>query len=148
MHKVCSKCRLEKSLDAFFVKDSSKNRLHAQCKVCYQKHRQTYAAAHYQKYRPAYLARAADRRAKLRFEFRTRMLSYLEDKTCVMCNESDIRVLEFDHLDSSRKVFTVSQAVKLGYAWEDVLVEISKCQILCANCHKKRTAEQFGWYKK
>jgi len=75
------------------------------------------------------------------------MIEYLADKTCVDCGEHDIRVLELDHLDPQLKKFTISQAVRLGKGWEEVEQELKKCQILCANCHKKRTAKQFSWYK-
>ncbi len=33
--------------------------------------------------------------------------------------------------------------------WENVLKEIEKCDVVCANCHKIRTIKQFGycpWY--
>jgi 5-methylcytosine-specific restriction endonuclease McrA len=147
MIKKCTKCRTEKPLSEYFVRDKKTGRLHAQCKACYQAHRQTYYSAHYQKYRDSYLERAQRRREKLRLEFRTKMLKYLSGKSCSVCGESDIRVLELDHIDPSQKRFTISQAVRLGYKWSEVLAEIQKCQILCANCHKKRTAEQYGWYK-
>lgn len=83
----------------------------------------------------------------LRNEFRTNMMAYLRDKSCTVCNEDDIRVLEFDHIEPAKKLFTIAKAVSLGYKWDEVLLEIEKCQILCANCHKKRTSEQFKWYK-
>jgi len=75
------------------------------------------------------------------------MFEYMSTKACANCGEVDIRVLELDHLNPQTKRFTISQAVKLGYGWDDVLTEIKKCQVLCANCHKKRTAQQFNWYK-
>lgn len=75
------------------------------------------------------------------------MLEYLSTRACVICNENDVRVLEFDHLDQKTKTFTISQAVRLNYSWDDVLLEIEKCRILCANCHKKHTATQGNWYK-
>jgi hypothetical protein len=131
----------------FFVRDKKTGRLHAQCKQCYQKHRSTYYAAHYQKYRPAYLERAKIRRTELRSIFRSKMLAYLSDKSCMMCGENDIRVLEFDHLDPSQKSFEISQGIRLGHSWNDILQEIEKCRILCANCHKKHTSSQFNWYK-
>ena len=58
-----------------------------------------------------------------------------------------MRVLEFDHLEPEHKSFAISQSVRLNKSWEEVMSEIAKCQILCANCHKKKTAQQFGWYK-
>lgn len=75
------------------------------------------------------------------------MLDYMDGKKCVHCGESDIRTFEFDHIDPSKKSFGISKAVAEGLKWESILREISKCRILCANCHKKRTAEAQGWYK-
>ena len=145
--KDCSKCGVNKSPDQYYIKDSKTGRLHAQCKACYKEHRKTYYKKHYKSYREQYLARAKARRKRVREEFRTNMLTYLSDKKCSMCGEADIRVLEFNHIDPARKSFSISQAVRLGYKWYEVKQEISKCEILCANCHKKVTSEQFGWYK-
>ena len=75
------------------------------------------------------------------------MLEYLRDKFCVVCGESDVRALEFDHIDPACKSFNISQSVKLGHRWERVVEEIKKCRILCANCYKKHTSSQYGWYK-
>jgi hypothetical protein len=145
--KTCTKCLAEKPESEYFVKDKNSGRLHAQCKFCYKEHRQSYQADHYAKYKDAYLLRAKLRRERLRAEFRMNMLKYMSGKACVECGEADIRVLEFDHLDPESKLFSVSQAVKLGYSWAQVLAEIKKCRMLCANCHKRRTAKQFNWYK-
>lgn len=147
MTQKCSKCNTEKTLDEFFVRNAKTGRLHTECKDCYKTHRQSYYQAHYKKYRDSYLQRANLRRETLKEEFRTNMLAYLSNKSCLVCKESDIRVLEFDHLDPTKKKFSISQAVKLGFTWSQVMAEVEKCQILCSNCHKKRTAEQYGWYK-
>jgi len=145
--RQCTKCKIYKPETEFFIKNKETGKLHTQCKDCYREHRKTYYATHYNKYKHAYRIRAKLRREKLKIEFRKNMLEYLSDKTCKDCGESDIRVLELDHIDPKQKHFTVSQAVRLGYGWEDVVREINKCQVLCANCHKRRTAQQFNWYK-
>ena len=75
------------------------------------------------------------------------MLAYLNKHHCVVCGEHGIRTLELDHIDPKTKKFSISQAVRLGYSWEQIEQEIEKCRVLCANCHKKHTAEQAGWYK-
>jgi 5-methylcytosine-specific restriction endonuclease McrA len=147
MVQRCNKCGLEKLVNEFFVRNTRTGKLHSECKDCYKVHRQTYYQAHYKKYRDSYLKRANVRREKLKTEFHTNMLAYLSDKSCVICGENDQRVLEFDHIEPAEKKFSISQAVKLGFAWEEVKLEIAKCQVLCSNCHKKRTAEQYGWYK-
>jgi hypothetical protein len=65
----------------------------------------------------------------------------------MQCGETDVRVLEFDHIDPSRKEFGIARAITYGKPWDTIVEEIQKCQILCANCHKKRTAIQYGWFK-
>lgn len=145
--RICTKCHIAKDVTEFYVKDSASNRLHTQCKVCYKEHRKSYYALHYEKYGDEYRKRAKIYRNKIKNIYRNNMLAYLSDKACVICGENDIRVLEFDHLDQNNKLFSISQAVKLGYSWSDVLDEIAKCRILCANCHKKHTAVQGHWYK-
>ncbi len=145
--KVCTKCSLEKDESDYFVKDKKTGRLHAQCKACYKEIRKAYYAEHYLKYGDAYKERAKLRRAKVKRNLQINLMAYLEDKACRICGESDIRTLEFDHLDSTTKRFGIATAITDGRKWSDVLEEIERCQILCANCHKKRTATQYGWFK-
>lgn len=145
--KTCTKCNLTKEDSNFFIRDKAAGRLHAQCKDCYKQQRSQNYANHYQKYRESYLARAKLRREKLRLEFRKNMLNYMSGKSCIDCGENDVQVLELDHRDPDEKTFTISQAVKLGYSWEEVEGELIKCVVRCANCHKRRTAQQYGWYK-
>lgn len=80
-------------------------------------------------------------------EFQDRIIGYLRNKQCVVCGESDIRVLEFDHINPSLKKFGISQAYRLGIKWDSVVEELGKCRVLCANCHKRHTAKQFNWYR-
>lgn len=145
--KLCSKCAIRKEESEFYVKDSSKGRLHAHCKQCYREHRKTFYKQHYTLYANQYRLRAKQRRERLRKDFHDKMLEYLSDKQCVICAENDIRVLEFDHINPQDKLFNISQAVRLDKKWFDVIEEIKKCRILCANCHKKHTASQANWYK-
>lgn len=145
--KTCSKCANEKSETEYFVKDKKSGRLHAQCKTCYKEHRKIFYAEHYRKHGDRYRERARLRRAKVKRSTQLALIRYLTDKACTVCSESDIRVLEFDHIDPSTKCFGISVGITDGRPWDDILHEIEKCQILCANCHKKRTAAQYGWFK-
>ena len=145
--RTCTKCRIAKLESNFFIRDKTTGRLHSQCKLCYKEQRKINYAKHYAKYRQQYLVRAKIRRDLVRNEFHVNMLDYLSTKACIICGENDIRVLEFDHLDPQDKQFTISQAVRLGRNWQEILIEMAKCQVLCSNCHKKRTATQYKWYK-
>ena len=74
--------------------------------------------------------------------------TYLLDKTCIDCKNNDSRVLEFDHLPEYEKKFDIAKSIAGSTrSWEKVLVEIKKCEIVCANCHKIRTMSR-GNYKR
>lgn len=145
--RVCSKCKVIKDESDYYVKDSKSGRLHAHCKSCYRLHRTTYYAKHYETYKDEYRYRARERKKRLRDEYRKNIKEYLLQNPCADCGEQDIRVLELDHINANNKTFSISQGVRLGYSWDKIYQEIQKCRVLCSNCHKKRTATQFGWHK-
>ncbi|MDB5177030.1 MAG: hypothetical protein JWN75_698 [Candidatus Saccharibacteria bacterium] len=145
--KICTKCLVSKFESDFFVKDKKTGRLHTQCKECYKSHRKTYYAEHYSKYGDLYRERAKLRRIEIQQGLRSKMLEYLHGKSCALCGENDIRTFEFDHLEPKLKSFGIARAIGDGTKWDKILLEIQKCRILCANCHKKHTSSQFGWYK-
>lgn len=68
-------------------------------------------------------------------ENRERIKQYKMSSTCVVCGEDEWRVLEFHHLDSEEKDGDVYNMV--GRPWEAIEQEISKCEIVCRNCHIK-----------
>lgn len=48
--------------------------------------------------------------------------------------------LDWDHLPGKEKKFNISQAQSRKI--DDVIDEIAKCQLVCANCHRTRTAKR------
>lgn len=72
-------------------------------------------------------------------------IDYLRKNPCIDCGESDFMVLEFDHLCC--KLDAVSELVRKGYALNKIKEEIKKCEVRCANCHRRKSAKQLGWYK-
>lgn len=70
------------------------------------------------------------------------LLSFLREHPCVDCGEPDPVVLEFDHL--SNKSFTIADGLK-SRSWAAVAAEIQKCEVVCVNCHRRRTAARGGF---
>lgn len=72
---------------------------------------------------------------------RERILTYILDKKkapCLDCNHCFPReAMDFDHLDPSTKVERLG--VLRNSTFEVVVAEIAKCELVCANCHRKRT---------
>lgn len=77
---------------------------------------------------------------KIRNRNKQYLLEYLQKHPCIMCGESDPVVLEFDHIDSSTKLQDVSaMATKMHFSLKRIIEEIAKCQVLCCNCHRRKT---------
>lgn len=70
---------------------------------------------------------------------------YLLDNPCLDCGEDDILVLEPDHLKD--KKYNISHMIKVGYTWKSVLKELEKCEIVCRNCHHRRTHKRQESFK-
>ena len=102
--------------------------------------------AHYRRNKPAYKARARAHTVAQRPLLRQTIWKYLEEHPCVDCGESDPRVLEFDHRDDSEKSFNVADALRKVCSVARLMAEIAKCDVRCANCHRRRTYESQGWH--
>ena len=59
---------------------------------------------------------------------------------CVDCGERDPLVLDFDHV--GYKTSNVSRLVTRGSSLSRLQAEIGQCEIRCANCHRRQTAER------
>lgn len=62
------------------------------------------------------------------------ILEHLLSNPCVVCNESDIRCLDFDHLEPACKSFGITDHPLRPL--DKIREEVRKCQILCRNHHK------------
>lgn len=89
--------------------------------------------------RPVSTERARSRKTRLR-KMKAIVL-YLQTHPCVDCGETDPLVLDFHHRDPSTKLFTVRDK-GLHTSVQRLEAEIRKCEVLCANCHRKRTAAE------
>jgi hypothetical protein len=72
------------------------------------------------------------------------VINEAKDKPCADCNYYFDRVcMDFDHRPGEVKAFTVSVA-RRGMPLHQVLAEIAKCDVVCANCHRIRSRDR-GW---
>jgi hypothetical protein len=74
---------------------------------------------------------------------RAHVVDHLRDHGCVDCGERCIIVLDFDHVGAKR--IEVSTLVQRGVRLERIVREIEQCEVVCANCHRRRTARRSGW---
>lgn len=57
--------------------------------------------------------------------------------SCVNCGEADPCCLDFHHREPEGKERALSDAIRRGWSIERLLEEVAKCDVLCANCHRK-----------
>jgi 5-methylcytosine-specific restriction endonuclease McrA len=70
---------------------------------------------------------------------------YLSRNPCAVCGETDLVVLEFDHVHG--KDATIANLIRLNVPLSRLQEEIEKCQVLCVNCHRRKTAKERAWYR-
>ena len=114
-----------------------------QCISC----RRAYNRKHYRNNKSAYLSKAKIRNKSYKEEVYAEMIAYLTEHPCTVCGEDDLVVLEFHHTDREGKDAAVSRMIKYGRSWDVILLEIKKCIVLCANCHKREHAKECGSYR-
>ena len=85
-----------------------------------------------------------DKRKQRRENIKRKMMNFYRDNPCVDCGEKDPRVLDFDHLNN--KKHNISTLLRKEYSWESILEEAAKCEVRCANCHRKKTAVEQNHY--
>ena len=140
--KECIVCKLTFPFDAFPFKHKAKNTRRSYCYEC----QRNYSRAHYLNNRELYNARRYRRQRLYRARNRERLTEYITGRSCVDCAESDVRVLEFDHVRGTKRG-NISEMVLAGVAWRRIEEELAKCEVRCANCHRRKTALQFGWFR-
>lgn len=129
-------------MSEFAYRDKTKGARHSYCLQCGR----SFAKSHYSKNIDYYVQKARVRRHALMGEINERLFEYLEQNPCVDCGESDPVVLEFDHV-RGKKLYNVSAMSALVLSWKTILKEIEKCEVRCANCHRRKTAERHGSYR-
>lgn len=68
------------------------------------------------------------------------------ERGCARCGYNEhSAALDFNHV-YGEKLLAIGQDPKA--AWQKLLDEINKCEVLCANCHRIHTFENRHWHTK
>lgn len=141
-NKKCTVCKLEKPVLDFNKYVRAKDGYQYACRYC--AHR--LSKDHYGQYKDVYIKNTGIRTKRKVLQNKLIVYNYLKTHPCVDCNEKDPLVLEFDHITNDKKR-DITQIVHRGWAAKSLMDEIAKCEVRCANCHRKKTFLQLGWDK-
>lgn len=165
--KQCTKCGELKKLDCF-AWINKLNRHHSWCRACIadrqrpvdakpgepkcgvaecprREARAGHCAKHYKLlYRngdPLVQLRASSTEGKSATFRKEWVRAYKVEKGCTDCGyNGHWAALDFDHLPGTVKVDDIRSGASFG--WVALLEEITKCEVVCANCHRIRTVSR------
>jgi len=138
--KTCSVCHERKPLVSFSIRSTNKDRHTSYCRACISvAHKRRYAERSQQ-----VKERLRAFNKKLKDDKAEKVFNYLMEHPCVDCDEADPVVLEFDHRDAAIKRWAIAQMIERRFAWEEIMIEIAKCDVRCANCHRRKTSRELG----
>lgn len=140
--KYCTKCNCLKDKTEFNKNKVKCDGLQTYCRSCtgvefkqYYKENAPHQKELVTKNKKKYINKAKDY-----------LVSYLKEHPCIDCGESDPVVLEFDHVTGTKEN-SICRMTFIGCSLAKIQKEIEKCVVRCANCHRRKTAKQLGYYK-
>jgi hypothetical protein len=78
---------------------------------------------------------------RARWRHHADILDQLRSVPCADCGGRFAQcAMDFDHRDPSTKLGVVTRMINASY--RRMMVEVAKCDIVCANCHRLRTFER------
>lgn len=130
-------CKIEKEITCFHKNKTKKDGLNTICKSCRKEYHKNWYKNGNRKY-------VVDKNTERKNKNREWVYKYLLKNPCIDCGEKDPIVLEFDH--KRDKEFNISKGITT-YGLSKIKKEIEKCEVVCSNCHKRRTAVTQDWFK-
>ncbi len=129
--KICQVCKIKKPLSEFYRSKIRSDGLRANCIECGRKE----ARQSYHNNPEPYKRRAKHQRSVIRHR-RSRWINEIKTEYgCQLCKENSLEILDFHHLDPSVKEYNILAVSGKGI--KNLINEINKCVVLCANCHRR-----------
>lgn len=140
--KVCSTCKTSKEELEFNKNKRKKDGFQTICRECQQKHSRDHYANNTESHKRAvYNNKLANIKV-----LQEHSICYLQTHPCIDCGEDDIIVLEYDHVRGEKRA-AISYMIQNSYSLDSLIAEIKKCEVRCANCHKRKSARDLKYYK-
>ena len=129
--KKCYTCKQKKEMFEFNKNRCRKDGLNSICKDCSKKRSKQYYRENIDHHK-----NVIHRNKQVYEEQLKSWLSFLKSGGCCICNEKEICCLDFHHIDSDEKDYSIANLV-VGLSLKKLEIELPKCAIVCSNCHRK-----------
>ncbi len=133
--KICTKCQISKPEEKFAIKNARKNKYQSICKACQASYTKEWYKVNKERHKNC-VAQINKRNSILA----QKLIRESKNVPCKDCGISyPFYVMDFDHLDQTTKRFELAHALTGRFSIKDISTEISKCEVVCSNCHRERT---------
>lgn len=140
MSNHCHVCHTDKQEDELAISPRTGKKVSV-CLPCWDKH-YAHLCKSSQEHKAKQKLEGRSCRKKQIARNREYLATILMTAKCMDCPENDWLVLELDHRDPTQKHDAVTRMVNDGVSLERIKVEVAKCDIVCANCHTRRTIKR------
>ena len=132
--KTCNWCHKTKPITEYYKNSKGIDGVSGHCKQC---HKEYYKAYYQQKDKGNY---RESTKIAMREKMRKNRAHYvgLMGGKCVKCGTTEN--LEIDHINPEDKTLRTSSMWSRKH--DTIMEELSKCQLLCCDCHKEKTREE------
>jgi len=141
--RQCTRCGKTQDLAEFGFKYPNRDYRRRRCRTCLREISRIY----YLRDPASYKARARANNKLTTARNRERLREFFRNAECMDCGLCEFTVLDLDHREPREKRGDVSTMVRQPFSWPTIAREIAKCDVVCASCHRRRTARYFGWRK-
>lgn len=146
-------CGETKELHDFKNRKDSRDGRRGECRECSNKRKKSWRSKYTEKHGVPPFQESARRYQQEHLEDRAKLKAarVLKNKVLVLqakyapCTDCGNRFhpvcMDFDHV-RGEKISSISRLMNQGESSDKLLAEISKCELVCANCHRLRTHAQ------
>ena len=83
-------------------------------------------------------------RYEVRYAINRAIVAEAKDRPCHDCGLYETAIMDFDHVpERGPKHFTIGNSLG-GTTTQKVIAEITQCDVVCPNCHRRRTIARRG----
>lgn len=134
----CTKCGRTLADDEFAWRDRGPGKRGSSCKDCARSYRIAWYEKNAAVQKAAVQARRSDRRT-----INNAIVAAAKDRPCVDCGSRfPPEAMDFDHVGPAKR-WNIGTA-KTYVSEAELRAEIAVCEVVCANCHRVRTAARAG----
>ncbi len=132
--KFCKNCNTNKEDSEF---NKRKNKLQSSCRSCQKSKWNVY-------YSNIENRIIHNKKSVVRKNEHKDIINKIKDNPCTDCKQKfSPWIMDFDHINNDKKS-DVCSLIKLKASLKTILIEISKCELVCANCHRDRTYKRLN----